>query len=423
MRILWLSIDKGLYKENNIAKSYNGGGWISSLQRILEKEDRYTLAMAFTYPKLVDKVMQGNTLYYPIYSPQRNTFVKLKNYYGGYKKINYHQYVKDIQQIIIDFKPDIIHLWGIEIPLSNILGNTAIPIVVHLQGLLAPYDNAFFPTDFNKSSFLFPFSINEWVFRNGYIFAKNNIHIQGQKEIELFKKVNYVMGRTQWDYQVSQFLAPQSKYFLVNEVLREPFYDNAGKWNCPNKEITIVSTISNTTYKGLDVILKTAQLLKKETNIPFKWQIIGVRRQHKIVRFFEHKLRINSKDVNIEYRGILNAEELCNTLLRSHLYVHPSYIDNSPNSVCEAQLLGVPVIGTYVGGIPSLIKHEETGLLVPANAPYELAYQIKRCITDKALCKLISKNSKAVALYRHNKENILKALLESYHAITKIQGK
>lgn len=57
--------------------------------------------------------------------------------------------------------------------LATILGKTKIPIVVHLQGLLAPYDNAFFPVDFNKNSFIWPFSKNEWLIRNGYIFAKN----------------------------------------------------------------------------------------------------------------------------------------------------------------------------------------------------------------------------------------------------------
>lgn len=420
MRILWLSMNSGLFQQNKFATPYNGGGWISSLQQVFTNCERNQLALAFLTPFHLSKEEQNRTVYYPIYNAPNTSVSKIKDYYGGYKKWDKEQYVEEVLKVIEDFKPNIIHLFGIENSLANILGNTSIPIVVHLQGLLAPLNNAFFPTDFNKSSFLFPFSINEWILRNGYIYAKNSIHVRGLRESELFKKVNYVMGRTQWDYQVSRLLAPQSRYFFVNEVLRESFYEKAGKWKWPNNEFTIVSTISNTIYKGLDVILKTARLLKEETAIPFRWQVVGIGGQDKIVRFFEHKLKINSKDVYIEYKGVLNAQELCDTLLRSHLYVHPSYIDNSPNSVCEAQLIGVPVIGTYVGGIPSLIAHEETGLLVPANAPYELAYQIKRCHADKEFCTKLSQKGSKAAQTRHNKQEIFNSLLNTYQTIIEL---
>ena len=417
MRILWLSPNSGLFQQDNSSTPYNGGGWISSLQQSFTMYESHQLALAFLAPYHWNKKERNQTLYYPIYNAPKSTWDKMKDYYGGYKKWDKLQYVKDILKIIEDFQPDIIHLFGIENPLATILGNTSIPVVVHLQGLLAPYDNAFFPVDFNKSSFLFPFSINEWILRNGYIYAKNSIHVRGLRESELFKKVDYVMGRTEWDYQVSRLLAPQSQYFLVNEVLRDPFYENAGKWSWPDKDFTIVSTISNTIYKGLDIILKTAKQLKDTTGIPFRWQVVGIEGQHKIIRFFEHKLKINSQDVHIEYKGVLNAQELCNMLLKSHLYVHPSYIDNSPNSVCEAQLVGVPVIGTYVGGIPSLIKHEETGLLIPANAPYELTYQIKKCHDDKKFCAGLSQNGSKFAQTRHNKKRILDSLLNTYQTI------
>lgn len=417
MRILWLSINSGLFQQDNFATPYNGGGWISSLQQVFTNCEEHQLALAFLCPFHLEKEEQNHTLYYPIFSAPKTALAKIKEYYGGYKKLDKQQYVKDILRVIEDFQPDIIHLFGIENPLATILGNTSIPIVVHVQGLLAPIDNAFFPNDFNKSSFLFPFSMNEWLLRNGYVYAKNNMHVRGLRERELFKKVDYVMGRTAWDYQVSQLLAPKSQYFHVNEVLRESFYKNAGKWEWANQEFTIISTISNTVYKGLDVILKTAQLLKRETNISFKWQIVGIKEQDKIIRFFERKLKIDSRHVNIEYRGVLSKQELCDTLLTCHLYVHPSYIDNSPNSICEAQMLGVPVIGTFVGGIPSLIKHEETGLLVPANAPYELTYQINKCHDNKEFCIRLGQNGCKVAQTRHNKKDILNSLISTYRMI------
>lgn len=419
MRILWLSVNKGLYKAHKQKeKGYHGGGWISSLQQLIIHTHDNTLALAYVTHTPMRKEVQDNTIYYPIYEAPKSSWHKIMEYYGGYKKIDGKKYLNQIQQIIQDFQPDIIHLFGMENPMATILGNTTVPVVVHLQGLLGPYDNAFLPAGFNKSSFLFPISIREWLLRNGYIFAKNSINVRGERELSLFKKVKYAMGRTEWDYQVSQLLAPQSKYFHVDEVLREPFYENAGKWEFPKmQDFKIISTLSNTIYKGLDTILKTAKLLKTQSNIPFKWIIAGISPQDPIVLFFERKLHIIGKSVNVEYIGIQNANQLCNELLCSHIYVHPSYIDNSPNSVCEAQLLGMPVIGTFVGGIPSLIKHKKNGLLVPANAPFDLTYLLKKCFTEKYYATQLGKQGYKEAEQRHDKTKILKDLIQTYQDI------
>lgn len=418
MRVLWLSVTSGLFQDKS-SPNYNGGGWIASLQRIIQEQENIQLGLAFLSSTYSHKEKQENTTYYPIYTPPQKSLAKLKEYYGGYKKYKTEQYVDEINSIIQDFRPDVIHLFGMENQLATILGKTTVPIVVHLQGLLAPYDNAFFPIELNKKSFLFPFSINEWILRNGYIYAKNNIHIRGEREKKLFKKVTYTMGRTNWDYQVSQLLAPQSYYYHVDEVLRDIFYQNAGTWELeklPNKLI-ITSTISNTIYKGLDLILKTAYLLKTETNIDFEWNVIGIHPSTKIIRFFEKATQIKSNEVNIYYKGILNADELCDNLLKSHVYVHPSYIDNSPNSVCEAQLLGVPVIGTNVGGIPSLINNGVNGILIPANAPYELAYHLKELYQNKELTQELSKQGYLSASQRHKRDKILTDLIKTYQSI------
>lgn len=415
MRVLWLSTTPGLYDSKD--SGYNGIGWISSVQSLIQQEDGLELALAFLTSNVEDseKIISG-THYYPIYSKVPNVFNKLKNYYGGYRNIDDDAYVPQILKIISDFNPDIIQLFGMENSMATILGKTEIPIVVHLQGLLAPYDNAFFPIDFNKYSFMWPFSKREWIIRNGYIYAKKSIHVRGVRERLLFKKVDYVMGRTDWDFEVSQLLAPQSRYFHVDEVMRSCFYDHAGEWISKHRDkIIITSTISQTIYKGLDLIIKAASLLEHETHLDFEWQVVGVSPNSSYTRFFEKTIKMKSSKVR--YMGVLSAEQLCDTLLDSDIYVHPSYIDNSPNSVCEAQLLGMPVVATGVGGINSLIEHEDSGLLVPANAPYELAYWIKYIAENTCKAEELGHNGVNVALRRHDRKEIVKQLLFVYSSI------
>lgn len=145
-------------------------------------------------------------------------------------------------------------------------------------------------------------------------------------------------------------------------------------------------------------------------------EVIGINSNSRIVHFFENKLKIISKDVNIEYLGYKNEEELCSIELKAHVFVHPSYIDNSPNSVCEAQILGLPIIATNVGGISSLIDHEVDGILVPSNAPYEIVYALKK-LMNYDYAKIISSNGIEISSKRHDQNSIYISLLSTYQKI------
>ncbi|HYN08746.1 MAG TPA: glycosyltransferase family 4 protein [Vicinamibacterales bacterium] len=63
----------------------------------------------------------------------------------------------------------------------------------------------------------------------------------------------------------------------------------------------------------------------------------------------------------------------------------PSHIEPLGNATLEAMAAGRPVIGTRVGGIPEMVMHDETGVLVPPKAPAELAAALERLIADPAL--------------------------------------
>ena len=74
---------------------------------------------------------------------------------------------------------------------------------------------------------------------------------------------------------------------------------------------------------------------------------------------------------HIEFTGTLNEEAMCNRYLKSNVFVCCSAIENSPNSLGEAQLLGMPYVASFVGGVPeitdmnseALYRFEETEML------------------------------------------------------------
>lgn len=210
--------------------------------------------------------------------------------------------------------------------------------------------------------------------------------------------------------------APEARYYHLDEVLREPFYAKAGKWKklLKSGRNIIVSTISEAPYKGADVVLKAARKLK-ESGMDFEWDVYG----NVNAPFFEKFTGICAEDVNVNFAGVIDARSLAKVLCSASVYVHPSYIENSPNSLCEAQMVGVPSIATNVGGVPSIIENGEDGILVPAGDYEAVADSISRVIGDKRLASALSSAAVEIAAERHDREKIVGGLMSIYDEIVR----
>jgi glycosyltransferase involved in cell wall biosynthesis len=80
---------------------------------------------------------------------------------------------------------------------------------------------------------------------------------------------------------------------------------------------------------------------------------------------------------------------------------------------------GLPIVATKVGGIPSLIKDGENGLLVTADNPEELAKAIEKLLTDRELAKRLGRNARRKA-EEYRIERKVKLYEELFkHVITK----
>ena len=391
MRVLWFSPTPSLY--SSYSNSHNGGGWISSLEQIVRSVNDISLGVAFKLDGQKPKNIIDDVTYYCIDS----------------KSNGVQKYI----EIIDDFKPDIIQIFGSENEFGDICSHTDIPVVIHMQGCLPPYHNALFPVGMNKFDFLI---VRGLTLRRRFMGWRSepSFRRRAEHEINTIRSCKFFMGRTDWDKALVSLFNPDAKYFHCEEALRDSFLNMDKHWVPSSQDkIKIISVISNPWYKGVDLILKTAKLLKQFTKLDFEWNVFGV----SDIRFYEYKYGIVAKNVNVNIRGSVGKEVLVNELCNSSVYVHPSYIDNSPNSVCEAQLIGIPVLATNVGGIPTLVKDGETGFLFPANDPYMLANLIKMVVNDRALSVKLCASEISVAKARHNPDSIKTTLLNVYNYI------
>lgn len=115
--------------------------------------------------------------------------------------------------------------------------------------------------------------------------------------------------------------------------------------------------------------------------------------------------------------GIKNENEIMDLLLSSDIYCQVSHIENSPNSLCEAMLVGLPIVSTYAGGTASLLKDKEEGLLVQDGDNYAFASALLEIINCFEISCLYGKRAYNKANIRHDKKSITSSIINTYKSI------
>lgn len=401
MRVLWLATSPSLYLEGKVM------GWIGSLEHIIRMHcPEIELGIAFEHVDDKFKVERNGVTYYPInFGKGMSNVLKLK--FNG----NNNWFIKKplLMEIVDDFKPDIIHCFGSEWNWGLLAKETSVPMVLHMQGFINIYNNA------NTKVFIKPRSIWYDLIHIREFFQKKILKYYNTKrdeiELQIMNSCHFFMGRTEWDKDIVRYLSPNSKYYYCPEAIRPMIYDAKERWSYRDCDIIKIITIASAgNLKGNGIILETAQILKR-WGVKFEWRVSG---DKKIFASFERTTGIRSSDVNISLLGYIGAEQVKQELLDAEIFVLPSIIDNSPNSLCEAQLIGTPVIASYVGGIPQMVENNQTGILYPYNEPYSLAFKILNLHNSPELQKRLSNNEIEMAHRRHNPQQLSQRIKEIY---------
>lgn len=385
------------------------GGWMVKLADEVSQSDKIELTVAF--PLAEDKDIEGRI--------DRISYI---SFYNGNKKKQ-----KDrIRQIIEKNSPDVIHVFGTEYEHSYIVAEIcqmlgiSHRVVISIQGLISVYARHY-------TAFLNERVIKGKTFRDivkGNISQKKKrMEKYGELEVAAIKNVGHIIGRTDWDKACVERINPNAHYHFNNEMLRNSFY-NAPGWDYKTCEKrTIFISQATMPIKGLHLALEAiAGLYEDYPDLKVyiagksyyekkRWKLSNYEKY--IIKFIE---RNNLKDT-IFFTGFLSEKEMCKQYLRANVFVLSSSIENSPNSLCEAMMLGTPVISSMVGGISNLVEHGVTGFLYQADAPYMLEYYIRKLFENPDCAMKISGKARKTAIKRHNTEKIVTDLFDIYQKI------
>jgi L-malate glycosyltransferase len=402
-------------KELGIPYSISGGGWISALAKQLISTREITLAIATVYTgREIKSIKTEEIIYYLL--PAKS-------------KTEYHKNLEPAWQKICDeYKPDIIHIHGTEYPhgLACMRACEGLSYVISIQGLISIYTRYYF------AGIRIQEVIKNITFRD---VLKIDTLFQGHKNLKrrtIFEKefvvrTRHIIGRTSWDYAHARKINPNVTYHFCNEILRDSFYDSP-KWDVNNKNnYTLFISQSTEPLKGLHQVIKAVALLKNDFP-EIKIRVAGpdILRNTSILERFKRggygsyiKNMIDKYNLNeqICFTGPLGEEQMASEYKNAHIFICPSSIENSPNSLGEAQLIGVPSISSYVGGVPDMVTHGETGLLYRFEEVEMLAENIREIFTNDKKALELSKNGILVAEKRHNKRINVEQTIKIYKAV------
>lgn len=355
MKVLWITniplpeISAHVGLQKNV-----GGGWMESMaKKLVQADSNIELAIACCEGAVYVSQKIGTIMYYVLPANKSNT-----RYNKSLSK--YWKRVRD------DFKPDLVHIHGTEFAhsLSYIRKFPKDKICVSIQGLISViaryYDSCIPLIDFYTN-----ITIRTLIGKDNLWQGKMAFRRRGVLEREILKNVKYVIGRTQWDLAHVNAINKNVRYFHCDETLRSTFYKN--KWDYSQCEKhSIFLSQSSYPIKGLHQVIK-ALVLVKEAYPDTKLLVAGTNILKN--KSLKERLTISGygKYINkllkkydlyndVIFLGPLSEENMCKAYLKCNLFISPSSIENSPNSLGEAQVLGTPAIGSYVGGVPEFMK-------------------------------------------------------------------
>ncbi len=419
MKVLWIvnimlpDIAKALGKSFSVRE-----GWLSGVFSAMSESSENDITIAVAFPSI-------------------ETDVPAKINVGG---ISCHAFYEDLskpweydgaletrlKKIMDAESPDLIHIFGTEFPhcLAAVRAfKRPERTLIGIQGLCGrifeDYTALLPEKEVNSDS------LRDVLRKDGLRDQLRHFSLRAGFEAEALRGAGHVTGRTAFDEEETRKIHPERVYHKLNETMRKEFYQ--GRWEINNIcSHSIFAGQADLPLKGFHFLLQAAGTLKKQYpdlriytagssligKAPWKKPRYG--------RYLEILIRRYDLSENVISLGMLTAEKIKEQYLKSAVFVCASYIENSPNTLAEAMLLGLPAVVSDAGGIPSMISEEE-GIIFPRGDVPALAGSLDKIfkMEDNRNDMLFEMCGRAYdrARTQHDPENNRKRLLGIYREI------
>lgn len=418
MKILWLVNVKLpiIYSLSGERNQTVVAGWLDQIsERIIH--DHQLVVCYPTNQKNGEIGNIGNLSYYGVYFDDE----KLRR-----GVLDEKEHVPILAKVLQEEKPDVIHIHGTEFQYAFFMTKAADAlgmqdrVVVSIQGLVKFYSEHYL---FDLPKYVvYGKTIKEFLLQEGVYSGYKGFIRRGKAEEKAIQNVQYVIGRTNWDKGCVNIINPNAEYLFCNETLRAVFYSDQWKYeNCIPHSIFV----SQASYpiKGFHILVKALNMVKlRYPDVLVKVAGSDLSKDNWIkgscyALYVQKLIRKYHLEKNICFLGPQTAAQMKQEMLNANVFVSPSTIENSPNSLGEGMILGVPCISSDVGGVSNLLVHNQEGYVYPLDEIYMLAYYIMEIFQNKENAIIMGSRAREHAMKTHDAHKNYNTLLKIYEKI------
>ena len=424
MRILILgAATTGGYASIHLNRRIDGGGWVENLLSCLQETGRIDEIHAAFYTDAVDCVTSGEV--------DGVCYHALPAWIRDLRDCN-QRMLRDLETLSEQVRPDVLHIIGTErryaYELARMVGMHK--TVVSVTGLVSVLEKHAYG-GIDVLHFALP-SLGDILRGGGPVRERRRFIRQGRYERKLLQQAECVMGRTTWDYACATQINPAIQYIRCGEILN-PLYA-LKRWDVRKKQKHRIF-VSQGAYalKGLHMLLEALPYLFGKypdctvyiagTDLTRCEGMTDRLKRTTYARFLMKRMKqLNIAANRVHFTGPLNAEEMVEQYLSCHVFVLPSAIENSPNSLGEAMRLGVPCVASCVGGVQDMLRDRVDGFLYPFDEPYMMAHYMERFFESDELCVQMGSHAREHAAKRFQAQEVVETTLQVYRKIVEKQG-
>lgn len=406
MKILWI-VNKpiGGLHVHLFNKRATGGLWLEAMiDRVVTDPDVDLVVVNVGAVNSVRRMEIEGVCYYTIPGKSNEGY--------DYKSKKARTYWKGI---FAQEKPDLIELWGTEMPLGipalDEAGNT--PAVVYVQGILESIGK-YYTAGINVRELKKARSFRD-IITGTTIPQKQGAYLKRAKlEEQTVSRCKNIIIENKWAEAYYKKSCPDVTVHWCPLSISSEFSQAA--WSIAGvKRFSVMCPAANYPIKGLHMLLKAIAIVKKSypyvnlsipgTPLKDKLSLKDYFKQNGYEKYIRKQIKSLGLSDNVHYTGRLTASQMAQMMSESHVFVMSSAIENHSSTLKEAMTVGIPCVSSYVGGVPEYAKHGENCLMYRFEDYEVLAQEIMRLFESDDLCQHLSQNaSRMMREFRQNND-------------------
>jgi glycosyltransferase involved in cell wall biosynthesis len=270
-----------------------------------------------------------------------------------------------IDRIILENQPEIIHVWGTESYWGLITKKYVdrFKVLLDIQGVLSQIKQQFYG-GLTFKEILKCTGLKEILKPNTHLLHQRFLYNRlASNEVKIIKSHKFISVQSEWSQRSISSINSKTKIFKSLIPLREEFVLANKTWAHKSTGKIFTSVAGLHSFKGLHIAINSLKILK-ENGIHANLNIAGGHskgiRQTGYKRYLLGLIKDFRLESNVNWLGALDAKQIVRELQTSDVVLIPSYMESYCLFLYESLCVGIPIVCSYAGAMP------EASLLNPS---------------------------------------------------------